>query len=369
MTINSFILAIHSMFFEKIIYALWLVPIFGIIISLALLRMLKSYAMLNSAKFKVINSFYLYKQQGGDIMSKEKDNCIQTKEDTMQIDESEKISNMLSESIKPILENIASMNKTLESINVSKKYTEAMNETTKYFETVGHQFNQIYKVIIESIQPILNVISNIKFPKLDIDFSEFKIYFYRNAFEEKEAVVNILYSHTIFPPILYLIENDIEEKSIDNLEEWVINNKKLKLFYIDRINKWKYKYSDDNIKRMIDEIKFNLEHSNSYSVCTLVGVLIEYMLKQNYSDKIKSNGGIYYSIKNVLKEKVFHPIDIEKLYIRFIEENLYASTKSAKEFSRHITHGEKIEFGNMKSAMNMIFIYDFLQDVMIVNEN
>lgn len=55
MSINSGILTIYSMFSEKIASALWVVPIIGIIISLAWLRRLKSYSMLNSAKFEVIN--------------------------------------------------------------------------------------------------------------------------------------------------------------------------------------------------------------------------------------------------------------------------------------------------------------------------
>lgn len=55
MSINSGILTIYSMFFEKITSALWIVPILGIIISLAWIRSLKSYSMLNSAKFKIIN--------------------------------------------------------------------------------------------------------------------------------------------------------------------------------------------------------------------------------------------------------------------------------------------------------------------------
>ena len=33
-----------------------------------------------------------------------------------------------------------------------------------------------------------------------------------------------------------------------------------------------------------------------------------------------------------------------------------------------MNHGDKIEFGNMKSAMNMIFIYDLLKDIMIITE-
>lgn len=301
-------------------------------------------------------------------MIKEKDNDTQIKEHTVQIEKVDQISNMMAESLKPILQNISTMNKVLESVRMPKEQVEAINEMSKNVARVGQQFNQFHQGIIESIQPMLNAISKIKFPKIDIDFSEWKICFYRTSFEEKEAVVNSLYSNTIFPPILYIIKNGIEENSIENWEEWVLNDRELKLFYIDSINKWKDKYSDDNIKIMIDEIKFNFEHGNSYSVYTLVAILIEYMLKQNYSDEIKSKGGIYTSIRNVLNEKVFEPININELYIRFIEENLYASTDKAKEFSRHMTHGDKIEFGNMKSAMNMIFIYDFLQDVMIITE-
>lgn len=265
----------------------------------------------------------------------------------------------INEGIKPILENVAL---------ISNTYSEELNKTMKNIEIMGEQFNQFYKCMIESIEPILNAISNIKLPKLDIDFSEWKIFFYRTVFKEKEDSINVLYENMIFPPIAYLIKKNIKEINIKSCEEWILNDKELKLFYIENIERWKDKYSDDNIKRMIEEIKFNFEHGNSYSVCTLVAVIIEYMLKQNYSEKIKSKGSIYSSIRNVLNEKVFEPIGIDKLYIRFIEENLYASTDKAKEFSRHMTHGDKIEFGNMKSAMNMIFIYDFLQDVMILNE-
>lgn len=77
MTINSFILTAYSMFFEKITTAIWVVPILGIIISLAWIRMLKSYSMLNSAKFKIINEIeeqlplQLYKDEW-DIL---KNNC------------------------------------------------------------------------------------------------------------------------------------------------------------------------------------------------------------------------------------------------------------------------------------------------------
>ena len=80
--------------------------------------------------------------------------------------------------------------------------------------------------------------------------------------------------------------------------------------------KWKSKYND-NIERMIDEIKFNFKHNNSYSVCTLIFVLIEYMIDQNYPEKIKSNKHRYRSIKDVLKEKVFEPINIKKFIHKY----------------------------------------------------
>lgn len=300
-------------------------------------------------------------------MSKQKYNNAKVKKYGIKIEKVEQISNIWAESFKPILQNVSLMSKALESVRVPKEQIEAIDEMSKKFEILGQQLNQLHQGFIELIQPMIDVISKIEFPKINIDFSEYKIYFYRTAFEEKEAIVNSLYSNTIFPPILYIIKSGIKESNFENWEEWVLNDRELKLFYIDSINKWKDKYSDDNIMRMIDEIKFNFEYGNSYSVYMLVAVLIEYMLGQNYSDKITSKYR-YNSIKNVLNEKVFEPININELYIRFIEENLYANTNKAKEFSRHIAHGDKIEFGNMKSAMNMIFIYDFLQDVMVITE-
>lgn len=274
------------------------------------------------------------------------------KENYIRTNELENESSLLAELIKPVVDSM-----------------ESITETIEYFKIVGEQVSQAhqsYKAIIESIQETFNLISNITFPKIDIDFRKLKIYFYKAEFEKNKYIVNRLYNHTIFPPISYIAEKCIEDSKIQNLEEWILNDNELKLFYSHRINKWKDKYTDTDINRMISEIKFNFENSNSYSVCTLIYILIEYMLRQNYSDKIGTNGNIYTSIKSVLKEKAFKPINIKKLYIRFIEKNLYASTDKAIEFSRHMTHGERIEFGNMKSAMNMIFIYDFLQDIMII---
>lgn len=31
-----------------------------------------------------------------------------------------------------------------------------------------------------------------------------------------------------------------------------------------------------------------------------------------------------------------------------------------------MAHGSKIEFGNMKSVMNLIFIYDFIQGIIVI---
>ena len=299
-------------------------------------------------------------------MSKEEVNNNSTKEGIILKQKTEILVNSVMEALKPAVENVALINKALESINIPTEHTETINETIESLLTIGQQLNQSYQDTVESIQPMFNSISKIQFSKLDIDFIEHKIYLYRAEFEEKKDIVDILYQHTIFPPMGYLVKNNIIENSVENYEEWILNNEGLKLFYIDSIDKWKDKYSDDNIKIMIEEIKFNFEHDNSYSVYTLIAILIEYMLKQNYSKEVNVKVGIYKSIRNVLNEKVFEPINIKELYVRFIEENLYASTDKAKEFSRHITHGDRIEFGNMKSAMNMIFIYDFLQDVMII---
>ncbi|MCD3252524.1 hypothetical protein [Clostridium botulinum] len=302
-------------------------------------------------------------------MSEEKDNNIKINEDDIQMEGVEFEASFIPESMKRMLIDKERLNRKFQQLELPFKHIQKeMGLIGQKFYDQVNQMNEVYKRMAEQIQPMINLISNIKFPILNIDFDKFKIHFYKTAFKENDTIVSRLYEETIFPPIYYIIREDIKESSVINCEEWVLNNKDLKLFYINRIDKWKNKYNDDNIMHMIEEIKFNFEHNNSYSIYTLIVILIEYMLRQNYSEEIKGTGKIYSSIKNILNEKVFKPIDIDKLYIRFIEENLYASTSKAKEFSRHITHGDKIELGNMKSAMNMIFIYDFLQDVMIVNK-
>lgn len=306
-------------------------------------------------------------------MSKEKTNKMDVKidlkkESNTQTNDIKLIYNNILKDISPALESISLINERLKSYKINDKYIERLNKSMKDVENITNQLSEIQQIINQNIQPVINLIANIKFPKININLDELKIHLYKIGFEEKKPLINKLYKKTIFPPILYIIENNIKEDSFENCEKWILDNEELKSFYTNRIDKWKSKYSDENIERMIDEIKFNFEHNNSYSVCTLIFVLIEYMLNQNYPEKIKSNKYRYRSIKDVLKEKVFEPINIKKLYYKFIEKNLYTSTDKAKEFSRHMTHGERIDFANMKSAMNMIFIYDFLQDVMVMSK-
>lgn len=251
--------------------------------------------------------------------------------------------------------------KDITNLNIANvSFQEVMKNvgaSLKVFEdfsaTLGDSLYNLQKNINKVILPIVEILEN-----LDID--KVKLNLYRTEFQDNEKLVKRLTEERIFTPINYLAYNTpVINENID-LIEWILSNE-IKEFYISRIDKWKEKYEDNSINNLISEIKIAFKKNMNYSVCLLIFPLIERMLRE---ELINREGHVKYSdIRDVLREEAFEIIGVVDIYEVFIEKNLYCDTKKAEEFSRHISHGVKLDFINSKVAINMILIYDYLQDI------
>lgn len=205
-----------------------------------------------------------------------------------------------------------------------------------------------------------------------ISYDNIKKVLYKKSFIEHKNVVNLFYRNNIFPPINYIIDKQITDFEEGFNMEAFIQSEDIISFYINRVREWKLKYQDEDIIELIDDIEFNLNHRRAKTLSLIMPTLMEALLNNSSIDLSKSNtkanGGRYATIKKFLKDKIFGPIEIKYLQNRFINENLYNSTERAKYFSRHIIHGDKLELANMKTAINMILIYDFIQEIIVLDK-
>ena len=253
------------------------------------------------------------------------------------------------------------LEKSIKNIDMQcKKALEPLIDSTNKAMKSISQFTEQMKIMLESVNSSLDkFFSNIK----NIDFNKIKLNLYKDAFIEYKEVIDLLYKKTIFPPISYLAIENIHELDETDLETWILSNE-VKEFYLDSINTWKLNYSNEKILSFIDEIYSNFKSNNYISVTLLIYTLLECLYNQTSNDVKMPNK--YKKIKEILKEQVFSELDILYLYDKFIKSNLYAKTEDAEEFTRHIVHGDIENITPEKTAMNAIFIYDFIQEILIL---
>ncbi|GAA0237087.1 hypothetical protein [Metaclostridioides mangenotii] len=129
-----------------------------------------------------------------------------------------------------------------------------MNKIFKEVSTRSDELNSSISINIkESIKPIINFLSAL--PKFVIDLDKAKIFYYKTLYAEENDIVEMLYENTIFPQINLDEEKFKKLKYRENTVGWILKND-VKYFYLQRMNIWKDKYNDENITKMIDEIKF-----------------------------------------------------------------------------------------------------------------
>lgn len=230
----------------------------------------------------------------------------------------------------------------------------------------------VYKSILDSMRTSFGIATSAlkQIGKLAVSYDNINRLIYKRAFEERKVVSYKFYQSSVFPPINYFIDKEIYDIDSDfDIEEFILSDE-VNEFYLEIVRGWKNKYRDEYTKMLISDIEFNLKNRRSYAIVSMVPMLIEHMLNDSSLGEymVKTKGQRYPAIRLLLEEKVFNPLDVNYLHRKFINNNLYSSTKKAEEFSRHMTHGDRLEFGNMKTAMNMIFIYDFLQEIIVLEE-
>lgn len=230
----------------------------------------------------------------------------------------------------------------------------------------------VYKSIVDSMRTSFSMATSAlkQLVKIAVSYDNINRLIYKRAFEEHKVVSYKFYQSSVFPPINYFIDKEIYDiDSGFDIEEFILSDE-VNEFYLGVVRGWKNKYRDEHTKMLISDIEFNLKSRRSYAIVSMVPILIEHMLNDSSLGEymVKTKGQRYPAIRLLLEEKVFNPLNVNYLHRKFINNNLYSSTKKAEEFSRHMTHGDRLEFGNMKTAMNMIFIYDFLQKIIVLEE-
>lgn len=286
----------------------------------------------------------------------------------------------VSSNIQPVLksfgENVKSMTKlNITALNSINFMNESIKNSMESYRFITANMNKMLNNIVEKmLEPINNqvrvmqqMVGNIF---KDVDFQDFWLKLYGIEFIEHEDIVEVFMDKTIFPPIRYLCKDEYKEieKVIENnedIEKWILNAE-IKIFYLNRIESWKNKFSNDTVKKMLDEVHNNIKNSNYISAYLVINTVIEYMLNEHITNP---NRGRYKKLRTILSEEVFLPINRDDMYNKFIDNNLYCDTRKAEEFSRHTVHGDRLESITPKVTMSMIFLFDFLQEVIAVSED
>lgn len=244
-------------------------------------------------------------------------------------------------------------------------FQKVLSKLRDFAEGISKLTNKISKFILDN-QDKLSAICKLLEALDGLNIDEFMIEIYKKALEDKKILVDGFKDKTIFPPINFIVTERVIISKDEDLSKWILSSE-VKKYYIDKIERWKYKYNDIAVIRLIEDIKKALMYNLNACISLSIFTLIERMLREEILTK---EGHVPYDkMKEVLKDYVFTDIGAEDLYEVFVEKNLYCNTKNANEFSRHISHGVKLDLLTEKTAMNMIFIYDFLQEIIVFHEN
>ncbi|AUA29376.1 TPA: hypothetical protein OUL15_003759 [Clostridioides difficile] len=249
-------------------------------------------------------------------------------------------------------------NFTTPILNLVQKINE--NFQMQFKEIINERFQMQFKEIISNINFKLEpILSNFK-----VTFNTYKINSYSAFFKNKNDLTNYFYNSNIFPPIKFFLENKEFDFKTDDLENFIFC-KDIREFYLSQILKWKNKFHTTYMDSFIDSIHLSLYHENYIAICPSMFILLESLIRFECfpnQDNIPTK-----TICDKLKFEVFEKIDIDEFYHKFIKDSLYANTKKAEGLSRHSVHGIDLYKMDPLSAMNLIFLYDFIQSVIDID--
>lgn len=215
---------------------------------------------------------------------------------------------------------------------------------------------------MNNVHYISNYLNNIKVT----DINELHFSMYKSEFAKREKLMQTCIELTIFPPVGYLIDNNIYDIEAQDLEK-LIFSEEIKNHCMELIKDWKNIFGDkDIVNRYIDEIQSNFFLNNNASVNLLIYALLEWLFEKEIENLQPYKQ--YNKIKDNLK-LLFEELNLLNIYNHFIENNSYADTnKEGICFSRHSVHGRIDLLLSCLTNINLIFIYDFIQDWFIFDK-
>lgn len=266
------------------------------------------------------------------------------------------------------------LKKQLDISKIVSPVLELQKQMVSYSNTIKNHIDksisQVQPVIASITNSMLSYMNTLNEILKDFDFNKFYLRLISELLSEKQECCEKFLDESIFPPIFYIALDDNLDNSNINVNEY-IKQEGLKQYYSDRIRDWHNEDIEGYPNELIDDIKFNYDNNRVYGVVTLIFVLLEYRVRNVKVGKgvPKRNGRITKSIRDNLKENVFNPTDSKFLYDEFIDTEgdsyIYKSTdKNPNSITRHVLHGDKLELITYESMMSVVFLYDFINEVL-----
>ena len=277
------------------------------------------------------------------------------------------------------------LNRSLKTLLEGNNFVSPLIEIQKQMASFSYIIANSLSNTISALQPVMSSITNtsnsiaksmlscidtINEVLKDFNFDEFHLRLISELLSEEQDNCEKFLEESIFPPIFYIALDDDLSNSNINVNEY-LKQEDLKQYYSDRISDWHNGDIEGYPNELIDDIKFNYDNNRVYGVVTLIFVLLEYRVRNINGGKTipKNSGQITKTIRENLKNNVFDPTDSQSLYDEFIDSkgnsDIYKSTSNnPNSITRHVLHGDKLELITYESMMSVVFLYDFINEVL-----
>lgn len=277
------------------------------------------------------------------------------------------------------------LNRSLKTLLEGNNFVSPLIELQKQMASFSYIIANSLSNTISALQPVMSSITNasnsiaksmlscintINEVLKDFNFDEFHLRLISELLSEEQDNCEKFLEESIFPPIFYIALDDDLSNSNINVNEY-LKQEDLKQYYSDRISDWHNGDIEGYPNELIDDIKFNYDNNRVYGVVTLIFVLLEYRVRNINGGKAipKNSGQITKTIRENLKNNVFDPTDSQSLYDEFIDSkgnsDIYKSTSNnPNSITRHVLHGDKLELITYESMMSVVFLYDFINEVL-----
>ena len=245
---------------------------------------------------------------------------------------------------------------------------ETMANLLKTTTNLTTSLQSVIDSLTKSMKPLQEMISKLfeNIPKLSETFKNFELNEYaKNLAEEaiyyNQDLINRMINKGLFPPIFYLAEtnkknlNSIDFKDLDLIKYYSNSMKDI----------WQHNDYPQEIQSLINEIHDSFIEEKIYTTTLAMFTLLEYRL--NISSFVKT-GGIYKTYKDNLENKAFNKGLSKEHLLKHVKNDIFKDTDETNSLTRHIVHGHKIDLINYESMLSLIFLYDFINNTLKIDE-